>query len=206
MAFPARLKDQEASPLLTKLPAELRIYIYELLFQSSTSEKGVLVRRGPGYSRPPSVLSLLLTCRRIIYEAETMFFSINRLIIADPAFIIHLSLVRREAVSRITILASSAAATFSLLGPLHRFPNLTSLWIARRCGVQFMDVSSWGIMAKQMVDMIRAQKQLQEVKVINLPANILSPEEEERKMKLDKIDARLENAVRGRQSHDNMLQ
>ena len=69
-----------------------------------------------------------------------------------------------------------------------------------------MDVSSWGIMAKQMVDMIRAQKQLQEVKVINLPANRLSPEEEERKMKLDKIDARLENAVRGRQSHDNLLQ
>ncbi|OTA38756.1 hypothetical protein BTJ68_01128 [Hortaea werneckii EXF-2000] len=192
--------DQEASPLFAKLPTEIRIYIYELLFQSSASDKGVLVRRGPGYSRPPSVLSLLLTCRRIINEAETIFYATNRLIIADPAFITHLSLVRRKAVSRITILASSAAATFSLLEPLHRFPNLTSLWIARRCKVQFIDVSSWRMMAKQMVDTIHARRQLQEVKVINLPTDTLSPDEEEMKMKLDEIDARLENAAQGRRS------
>lgn len=150
--------DQEASPLFAKLPTEIRIYIYELLFRSSASDKGVLVRKGPGYSRPPSVLSLLLTCRRIIKEAEKIFYATNRLIIADPAFISHLSLVRREAVSRITILASSAAATFSLLEPLHRFPNLTSLWIARRSKVQFIDVSSWGMMARQIVDTIHAQR------------------------------------------------
>ena len=198
--------DQEASPFFAKLPTEIRIYIYELLFQSSASDKGVLVRKGPGYSRPPSVLSLLLTCRRIIKEAETIFYATNRLIIADPAFISHLSLVRREAVSRITILASSAGATFSLLEPLHRFPHLTSLWIARRCKVQYIDVSSWGIMARQMVDTIHAQRQIQEVKVINLPADTLSPDEETRKMKLDEIDARLENAVRRRRSQDRTLQ
>lgn len=133
----------------------------------------------------------------MINEAETIFYSTNRLIIADSAFIAHLSLVRREAVSRITILASSAAATFSLLEPLHRFPNLTSLWTARRSAVQFIDVSSWEMMAKQMVDTIQPQRQIQEVKVINLSTDTLSPDDEMRKMKLNEIDARLENALQG---------
>ena len=74
---------QEASPLFSRLPSEIRTLIYEYALRVSNKAKNQTVRcpRHPGHHIPRKDISiaLLLTCRRIYLEIYLLPIALNEL-------------------------------------------------------------------------------------------------------------------------------
>ena len=185
---------QHQSRLLA-LPAEIRLHIYELMLQvyPTTVEVGSLPKG------LPLALSILQTCRRILFEAEDVFYSINRFKYTPN--VIGRSLAsclttigpnRRNAIAALTICTPSGSAAFEALKQLDLAPNIRSCYIERGLSIRYIDMSGWILLAKQMRAELAKLESLQEVKVITPEANELTVEEEKRREKLRRIDAMLE--------------
>ncbi|KAK4495924.1 hypothetical protein PRZ48_013192 [Zasmidium cellare] len=186
------IHQQEQSPLF-RLPAELRLEIYEhvLRLPIPAAATNVIPRAAKGG------LSILLTCRRALAEAEEVFYSVNRCSHENPVdFLQTLSPRRRLAITKFTMPVVSAAAMHVRLQQLHALPNLTSLYIQRRTSIRYLDVSGWAIMAAQIVAEIRKMEKLAEVRFLTPEAtSTLTETEVARKEKLDGIDRKICSAA-----------
>ncbi|KAK4629540.1 hypothetical protein CLAFUW4_08128 [Fulvia fulva] len=193
------INPQQQSPLC-QLPAELRLSIYDHIFRLATtnlSDSIYLVHR-PATNRTPSALTPLLTCRLLLSEAETLFYTLNRLSIQCPqAFIASLNSTRRLAITSL-ILKTSMDAAYPGLQQLRGLKNLESLYIERKASVRFQAVSMWAVMAPQSIAELTKVGKLREVRVLMPEARDLTEWEMAQKRRLEEIDGRLERAVEGR--------
>ena len=137
---PPIVSTQEDSRLLA-LPAEIRLYIYELMLRSDsgTVELGQLPKK-----RPPLTPSMLQTCRRVLYEAEDIFYSINHFKYTTPfsgrtlaSFLDSIGPARRNAVTTLTVCTTSSGRAFQSMEELRSVPDLRSwhtvLWMSTEC-------------------------------------------------------------------------
>jgi hypothetical protein len=187
--------DQQTQSALFRLPVELRLHIYELHFRLKDGQRPYglgLAPKGPRLSS----LSLLLTCRRTLAEAETIFYSVNRLSITDAYFINSIGVKRREAISKVSIPTSSAAAVLSALQQLRLAPNLKSIVVCRQVSVKYIDVRSWRVMAPQLITELSSMENLQDLSFQNPIAVNLSDNEKVREAELRAVDDRLRGAVK----------
>lgn len=188
---------QLQSPLFA-LPAELRLNIYELLLFVPSGLR--ITNRTNRES--PSILSLLQTCRRILAEAEDIFYSIQRLqfsLSECTPFLNSIGTKRREAITSISIAASNGSQALAQIQDLYLAPNLRSLYIMNPVGLRYLNISSWTLLARQLeVEMHRLDR-LEELKVVQLVLHEADTEgEKERRSKFDAFVARLQDAVSGR--------
>lgn len=188
------MHGHEDSPLF-KIPPEIRMYIYELLFQIPPTGQSVQLRRSSGHDRPHSVLASLLTCRKFLFEAEYMFYGMNRLLIDNSEILRSLGPRRREVITKVSVPAQSASTLYAVLQYLHEVPNLRSLQIVRWVSVNFIDPRTWAVMAPQIITEIKRMKSLQEVWITTPEARELDEHGLARKARLDEIDANICGAV-----------
>lgn len=187
--------QQEHSPLF-RIPAEIRLHIYELLFRIPTGDQGVKLRRGGhSHSHPMSVLALILTCRRLKDEAEELFYGTNRIFVDDTDILGSLGRRRRDAMTSVAVPAQSAGALLARLQDVQQLSNLQSLHIIRTLSVKYIDPRSWAVMAPQIMAEIKKMKALKEVKFITPEAKDLTEHELASQSRLSEIDARIRNAV-----------
>ena len=192
---PLPVAGQELSLLFT-LPLEIRLQIYDFLLRPlHTMDFGVRMTRSPVHPRLPTILSILLTCRRALYEAEHIFYTSNRLWVDDVGFPQSLGTVRRSAVWELAVPAQSATMVLELLKILQVLPNLRSLHLVRQVSIRYIDVLSWSILASQLVTQAEKLAQIEDLKIITPEATELTPGDIERKGKLESIDCRLRQAV-----------
>ena len=177
-------QPQDDCPLFM-LPAEIRQYIYELVLQHDDGT--VRVTKLPAKRH----FAILQTCQRILYEAEMIFFASHRF---QPSSIWHhLGETRRSVITAATIKTSSGGTAFSEIEQLHLFPNLKSLYIEREMSIRYLNISEWAIMWRQMQTELNKLQFLEEVKIFTPEASsALTPAEEERLAKLNRIDAELQ--------------
>lgn len=88
---------------LFELPTELRLYIYQLSMRSS---EPVDATELSGHH-----LSILQTCRRVLQEAEVLFYGMHRF--RYSPHLLRIGDARLEAITAVTIVASSAGPAFS---------------------------------------------------------------------------------------------
>lgn len=143
-----RGEDQQRQSLLfSLLPAELRILIYDAVFRVP-GETGVRMTRE---QKPtPSVLALLQTCRKVLREAEGVFYSINRLTFCPYPSIAPRALNSARATS-ITKLRVPVSTPGEVLQALQKLRNLgvtsiESLWIDVGLSIRFVDLRVWRVM------------------------------------------------------------
>lgn len=185
--------EQQQSPLF-KLPAELRLHIYSLLFRIPTDGPGVRVLKSNDHE---SVLTSLLACRRFRNEAEALFYQINRMIVHDSEILPSLGDRRRAAITKMTLPARSASSLLALLQHLpDRVPNLKSLHAVRSTSIKYIDHREWAVMAPQVISEIERMEALEEVKFITPETGELSEHDITREQKLFQIDERICRAVR----------
>lgn len=183
------LHPQEQSPLF-RLPAEIRLHIYELVFRVPQKGQGVVLRRlcaGEHCNHPRSVLTSLLSCRRFLDEAEEIFYSMNRLFV-EKAFWASIGPRRRDAITRITVAES--------IHSLPNAPNLKSLYIVRRLSVKYINPHWWAAMAPQLIAEIEKMESLEEIKIFTPNAKDLNEHEIARQRRLNEIDRRICGAVK----------
>ena len=172
---------------LFHLPTEIRLYIYQLT---------VLIDEEPLVltDLPTKHLAVLQTCRRILYEAETIFYEMHRF--QSSSLLFHIGPTRQAAITALTIVTSSGGAAHHTITELHLFPKLKSLYIQREMSIRYLNVSEWSVMAKQMQTELAKLPSLVEVKVLTPIASNLTPAEEARREKLARVDALLERDSR----------
>lgn len=192
---------QEQSPLF-RLPIDIRLEIYEHLLRvppSDSNQAAKLARRSARSSSISTRLTVLLTCRRVLREAEGIFYSINRFRIESPNdFLSTLGSRRRCAMKKFTLPVISPAALLLELEHLSAaVPRLSSLYIQRMASVKYLDVSGWVVMAPQLVAKIQEMKNLTEVKILTPDSGSLLLREYEvvRKRRLDGIDLKITSAA-----------
>jgi hypothetical protein len=162
----AGVNDQSNSPLFN-LPAELRMGIYPLVFQNphGTADFGRLPAKHH--------LALLQTCRRILLEAEDIYYTLHRFIYnCGPAK--HtlyntarlLSPPRIDAIEHLTIFTSNGGTAFGVVQELHHLPNLRTVVFERGTSVEYINLDSWNILKRQMIDSLKRLEKLEEVKII----------------------------------------
>ena len=184
MAARKDASTQDQCPLF-KLPTEIRLYIYLLVLRLPEPVK---VR-----SLSTQHLSLLQTCRRVLQEAETLFYELHRFQYSPLLF--RVGHIRLNAITALTIIASSAGSTYSDIKQLHHFPSLTSLYLQREISIRYLNLSEWSIMRKQIQTALRDLPLLREVKIFTPPASsTLTPAEEQRQEKLNQIDTELQRS------------
>ena len=190
------MHPQHQSRLLA-LPAEIRLQIYELVLQlsSATLELASLPRRLQVH------LSILQTCRRILFEAEDVFYSINHFKYTAQmtrrslaSFLTTIGPTRRNAIAAMTICTSSGSDAFEALEQLHLVPNITSCTIERGVSIRYLNVSGWSVLAKQMTVELAKLESLRDFRVLTPEANELTAEEEKRCARLREIDTMLEES------------
>lgn len=186
---------QENSRFLS-IPVEIRLYIYELLFRTPEGhDQGLRVRRRTP-REPPSVLTILQTCRQVYFEAATIFYSINRLCISDiPAFVASLGSERRDAVERLTISCPSAGHAMTGVKQLHLLPNVKSLHLVRSHSVRYIRPSSWAVLANPIGTEI-SKHRLEDVKFITPGLENPTPDEDKRQARLIEIDQIMTDAIK----------
>lgn len=144
---------------------------------------------------PKHHLSILQTCRRVLLEAETIFYSTHRF--QHSELWLKSGEIRREAITAIAIITSSAGKAFSDMEDLHHYPNLKSLHIEREMSIRYLNVAEWSIMWRQMKIELGKLPCLREVKIFTPEASSeLTPAEEERLQKLKRVDAMLSRGDR----------
>ncbi|CZT16144.1 uncharacterized protein RCC_01985 [Ramularia collo-cygni] len=181
---------QEQSSLF-QLPAEIRLIIYELIFEVEAADHGIKLRRPVPHERNRSILAPLATCHRFHDEAESVFWSINRIYIDDVALLKSISKQARDGMTMLTVPAKDGSSLLAMLQDIHQAPNLKSLWIVRPLNVRFINHQEWAVMAHQIILEIKKMAVLKEVKFITPECNDLKDYEAIRKQKLDEIDARI---------------
>lgn len=184
--------SQQTQSKLFSVPAEIRDYIYKLVLEINDDP----VRME---TIPKNHLSILQACRRILLEAETIFYAAHRFQYSGQQSHLHrIGPPRRDAITAITIVTSSGAIAFGMIQGLHRFPNLKSLHIQREVSVRYLNISDWAIMRRQIRSELDRFKHLSEVRILMpLPTSELTQAEMPRAEKLASIDADL---VRSSQS------
>lgn len=207
---------QLQSPLFA-LPTELRLQIWEhlltLLTPTTSTEPfyGIPMSPEPHLCpnhrrlRPPSILSILQTCRLAHTEAQTLFYSLNRLH-ADPRIAAaRLSPPRRAAVAAMTMTVTVAQEMTSVARALRSaegaLPGLRSLWFVRTQTIKFLDPRPWAVMSYQTAGELRGAKEggcrlLSEVRVITPEEKYPTNADRERWARLRIADERIEAAVR----------
>ena len=174
----------QAQCYLFNIPTEIRLYIYGLVLhvQNEPVDVGNLSKRH---------LSILQTCRRILIEAEAIFYVLHRFQYSPRLF--RIGLLRRDTITALTIVTSSGGSAFSAMEDLHLLPKLKSLYMQRQMSVRYLNVSEWSVMAKQMQDVLSKLQSLQEVKIFTPAASSeLTLAEKTREEKLMRVDALLE--------------
>ncbi|KAF2725128.1 hypothetical protein K431DRAFT_98201 [Polychaeton citri CBS 116435] len=189
-------KFEQHQCLLFSLPVEIRMVIYELVMYQPTGE--VDIRRFPHDITQPSALALLVTCRRVLHEAEPVFYSVNRLWLdmEHVQFLNSVGARRRSAIKKVAITASSGSAALLMLSQLRALPKLQSLYIRRTSSIRFIHISSWRVMVKQLQTELRAHHQLSELKLLTPEVRgLLSEDESVRKRQMDEVDSELKKAA-----------
>lgn len=168
--------NQQTACRLFNLPAEIRLTIYKLVFGTakSTAELGHLPSKNH--------LALLQTCRRVLREAEDIFYTLHRFTYHSGTTHTLYNTVqllnphRRSAIQRLTIVASNGAAAFGVISELHNLPGLKSIYLERDDFSRCINISNWSLLAKQMRDALGKLEALEEVRVFTLePSGELPP-------------------------------
>ena len=196
------INPQTSSPFFHHLPAEIRLQIYELVLYVPPPAGQTCIFLSKHYHSTPSVLTLLETCRLIFSEAETIFYSINRLC-CSPNYTSWkaVNIRRRAAVTMFELPAGDAARIHEGLVMLRKqCPNLKSLFLRRNQSVKFTHAGTWAIMANQIRTELEGMKELRELKIFVPEAKDLSQADIERQKKLDGIDESLYDVVRRRKA------
>jgi hypothetical protein len=195
--------SQEQS-LLFRLPVEIRLPIYEHILQAPNQAPAADASPHDWHNldHKPVSLTILLTCRRALEEAEGIYYSSNCLCLDRPAeFLARTDFRRRSTVKEVTIIAKSGASMLEQVEQLRTLPNLTALYVRRISGVKFQDVSSWAIMTPQLITALREMGSLRTLHIRTPPETGLSEHDLGRNAKLDDTDRRLRDAVERRNSH-----
>lgn len=188
---------QGQSPLFNKLPTEIRLYIYELVLHIPTNNHAVRITNDPDTPRKSSILSILQTCQLINSEAETLFYTLNRLMPLKPAFwaSLHQNHRRRNAITKLAIPATHPGAAHMALEALTAAPNLKSLYLIREQSARFADIPSWRMMLRQCETAIGNLEKLEELKVITPEVRDPTAPDLVRMGQLKEVDRRLIAAV-----------
>ena len=175
---------------LFNMPAEIRLYIYELALQVYGGTVNV-------EDLPKQHLSILQTCQRILHEAKAIFYSLHRFRYTPyTPHLFRIGPTRRNEITALTIVTSSGASAFYAIEKLHLFPKLLSLYIQREMSVRYLNVSEWSFLAKQMQNELGKLQTLQEVKVFTPTATSeLTIAEKAREEKLGRVDALLQRGI-----------
>lgn len=193
----ARLFNTQEQSALFKLPTEIRLYIYELLLVIPCDSHGIRITNTPARPHEPTVLSVLATCKLVNSEAETIFYSLNRLSIEQSDFLSTLGHRRLNAIRRVSIPGSKAASVLNSLNGLERAANLESLYFVRKQSIRFTNVSEWRMMAPQLMAAVERIEGLQEVRVITPKVENATAHEEAQIRRLDQVDQRLCRTAKG---------
>jgi hypothetical protein len=199
-----KLIDRQDQCILFRLPAELRLRIYEQAL--SINSPTVHLKWYPSNYLRPSILSILETCRRINAEAESIFYTINHFqyLTTRPrhatAFSQSLSPVRRNAIRRITISVSSGSEALSQIQELTLLSKLQTLRIERRLDVRYIDIGTWKLLAKQIKMELEKFSGLRELDIFTPDVMVSATSrgravEEQRMGQLAQIDALLQGVV-----------
>ena len=192
------INSQCQSPFF-QLPTELRLNIYEHICRVPITNPfgSVELTHRPARDRTPTTLSVLLTCRRLLEEAETLFYTVNRVSVSRPGeFCASLGPKRRAAITSLTV-KTGADAMYLALKELKNFENVKSLHLERTASVRFQNVRFWAVMEKQIIAELQEMKRLSEMRVIMPEARDLTNGERERAVRLGEIDGRIEGCVGG---------
>lgn len=189
-------ENAQEQSIFFRLPVEIRLYLYEHLLWIPASDSAENMQHIHECNRSPGRLTILLTCRRALKEAEGIYYSINRLRPEQPLrFLASLGVRRRFAITKFTLVVGSAASVLPRLKQLHRLPNLTSLHVQRTASVKYQDVTSWAIMTPQLIASIREMKALKELKILTPEARDVTEHDLARKGKLIEIDRKLLDSI-----------
>jgi len=121
------VKRKPKPPSFMKLPTEIRLLIYNFLFDDEvTPHRSHESRRRKPWSRltPPKRTALLCTCRQIRAEAEPVFYNRGHFAVTE------MSMIPAEQAARVQIINVSTQAIMSmyeLIPVLHALPNLQRL-------------------------------------------------------------------------------
>ena len=166
---------QQAQSPLFRLPAEIRLHIFELVLKVDWAgperfEFGVNIKQVPADEKRLSVLSVLGTCRRVLAEAEDMYYAINRLEVrwSDyTSFVSSLEQPRRDAITSLTIWCYSATpALLETLQQLALTPNVKSLWLGADGSIMVASVRSWEQATPQLMVELGKLEFLEELKIL----------------------------------------
>lgn len=178
------MAEQTQSRLFT-LPAELRVQIYELVVH--IPQQAQIRWRSPLSEWPPTVLSLLQTCRKMHTEAAEIFYAINKIsysLLDDEVYTINTKLNdrlpndrptsflaaigsrRRNAITSLTISPESGSLAIRMIEQLHLMPNLRSLHFQfPYYNPHSQGLYSWTGLAKELKSALGNMEHLQEVKL-----------------------------------------
>lgn len=175
---------------LFKLPPELRLTIYSLALASDDG----IAEASPLF--PPHHLALVLTSRRILAEAEHLYYATNRftLLPSNRKVLRNIGSSRRYAIRALTLGPATASEVLDMLHELRLLPHLRSLHIRRGESVRFLDFGAWGWLAKRMRAKLGKMEVLEE-DVIFTPEERqlpLRPQEEDLLVRLRGADGMLE--------------
>lgn len=138
--------QQRQSLLFSLLPAELGVLIYEAVFRVP----GESVRMTREENPTPSVLALLQTCRKVLREAEGIFYQTNRLVFSPYPSTAPQSLnsVRAASITKLRIPVSAPAELLRALQELIKLEicELESLWVDVGLSIRFVDLRIWRVM------------------------------------------------------------
>lgn len=111
------------------IPTKIRLRIYEQHVHLPPYDEAVHVGLARRISAPTSLLTILLTCRLMLVEAETIFCALNRLRLDtdQDLFLFTLCPRRLNAVAALELSAWSARQLLRSLQLLQCVPKLTSL-------------------------------------------------------------------------------
>jgi hypothetical protein len=188
---------------LFRLPAELRLRIYNHLFLINSPTVQRKWHPANNTNIRPSVFSILETCQRINHEAEPIFYTINHLqyplTTPRPArnFAQTLNPYRRNAIEQLTILATSGADALSTIEEIKPLSKLRKLRIERRQSIRFINVGDWKVLAKQIKNALEEFQELEGLEIVTPETRTpTTPEEDERFERLELVDKMLKRGLR----------
>ncbi|KAK3716415.1 hypothetical protein LTR37_006565 [Vermiconidia calcicola] len=179
---------QPASRLFS-LPVEIRLQIYELLL--------LLYDATPALVPMPTKnrVSILQTCRRVLHEADQIYYSIHYFGFG-PDFGQILRAIgphRRNALTALTVWTSSGSAAYGIIKQLHALPNLKICTFQQGLWVRDLNMSDWSLMAQRLQAELTKLGQLREAMATTPEASGYYMDlKQKRKQKLREVDAILE--------------
>ncbi|KAK5169899.1 uncharacterized protein LTR77_005877 [Saxophila tyrrhenica] len=184
------MHPQDQSRLFS-LPAEIRLYIYEL----ALAVDGGIAELG----RPPSKhhLAMLRTCQRVRNESKDIYYDLHRFIVRTADTVRNAPHRQRDLIHAITISTSSGVQALEMVQKAATLPNLRSIHFKRDISLRYLNISLWSLMARQIQTALAELKSLEKIEFFTADASTaLEGNELVRLEKLRKVDSMLKVSVR----------